>query len=84
MKTRVKKLEFRVIIEQDENGVYVASVPELTGCYTQGKTLEQVRRRIREAIELVLESDKQARKDKLQHPEPPSFLGIENIRISYA
>ena len=61
-------MEFRVIIEQDENGVYVASVPELIGCHTQGKTLEQVRRRIREAIELVLESDHDARKDKLQHP----------------
>ena len=55
MKTRVKKLEFRVLIEQDENGIYVASVPELVGCHTQGKTLKQVRRRIREVIELVLD-----------------------------
>jgi len=84
MKTRVKKLEFRVIIEQDEDGLYVATVPELIGCHTQGKTLEQVRRRIREAIELVLESDDAARKEKLQHPQSPSFLGIENVKISYA
>ena len=54
------------------------------GCHTQGKTLEQVRKRIREAIELVLESDKDARKDKIQHPQFPSFLSIENVQISYA
>lgn len=84
MKTKVKNLEFRVIIEQDENGIYVASVPELVGCHTQGKTLDQVRKRIREAIELVLESDKVALKEKFQHPQAPSFLGIENVRISYA
>lgn len=48
----LKELQFKVLIEQDENGVYVASVPELPGCYTKGKTLEQVRSRIREAIEL--------------------------------
>lgn len=53
-------LQFRVVIEQDENGWYVASVPDLVGCYTQGKTLEQVRQRIKEAIELVLESEKDA------------------------
>ena len=45
-------LQFKVLIEQDEDGLYVASVPELPGCYTQGRTLEAVRKRIREAIEL--------------------------------
>ena len=54
-----KHLQFKVLIEQDEDGIYVASVPELPGCYTQGKTLEQVRVRIKEAIELVLESGKE-------------------------
>jgi len=49
-----KILQFRVVIEQDENGWYVASVPDLAGCYTQGKTLEQVRQRIREAIDELM------------------------------
>lgn len=52
MAKTVKELQFKVFIEQDENGVYVASVPELPGCYTQGKTLEEVRKRIKEAIQL--------------------------------
>lgn len=52
-----KELQFKVLIEQDEDGIYVASVPELRGCYTQGKTLEEARKRVKEVIELVLESD---------------------------
>ncbi len=57
MKKSIRELQFKVLIEQDEDKIYVASVPELPGCYTQGKTLEQVRERIKEAIEMVLESN---------------------------
>lgn len=82
----MKDLQFKVLIEQDENEVYVASVPELPGCYTQGKTLEEVRERIKEAIELVLEEEPDLMKEKLQTPKPSShFFGIEEITIrSYA
>lgn len=52
----MRELQFKVLIEQDEDGIYVASVPELPGCYTQGKTVEEVRKRIKEAIALVLET----------------------------
>ena len=65
MSKHLKVLQFKVLIEQDEDGIYVASVPELPGCYTQGKTLEQVRERIEEAIELVLDSDKKIRDEKI-------------------
>ncbi|MBU2616019.1 MAG: type II toxin-antitoxin system HicB family antitoxin [Nanoarchaeota archaeon] len=51
-------LDFNVIIEQDEEGIYVAKVPELDGCYTQGKTLQEALDRIRESIEVCLEGDK--------------------------
>lgn len=57
-----------MLVEQDENSMYVASVPELPGCYTQGKTLEEARKRIKEAIELVLESDQDIKKEKLASP----------------
>ncbi|MBI2595590.1 type II toxin-antitoxin system HicB family antitoxin [Candidatus Daviesbacteria bacterium] len=78
-----QELQFKILIEQDEDGIYVASVPELPGCYTQGKTLEQVRNRIKEAIELVLESDQEIKKEKLQSPKPASnFFGIEEITVS--
>ncbi|MEK6925861.1 MAG: type II toxin-antitoxin system HicB family antitoxin [Nanoarchaeota archaeon] len=50
-------VEFNVIIEKYEDGWYVASVPEIQGCHTQGKTIPQVLERIREAIEVCLEAD---------------------------
>lgn len=81
-----KDLQFKVLIEQDEDGIYVASVPELPGCYTQGKTLEEARKRVKEAIKLVLESDKEIKREKLKSPKSASsFFGIEEITIqSYA
>lgn len=56
----VKKMikKFNVVVERDENGYYVASVPELPGCHTQAKTLDELRRRIEEAIKLYLEVEK--------------------------
>jgi len=47
-------LDFNVLIEQDEDGIYVARVPELEGCHTQGKTLQEVVERIQEAIRVCL------------------------------
>ena len=77
-------LQFKVLIERDESGWYVASVPELPGCYTQAKTIEELRSRVKEAIELVLETDAQARKEKLKSPTPiPSFFETEDIAIPY-
>jgi hypothetical protein len=43
-----------VVIERDEDGYYVAWVPQLPGCHTQGRSLDEVTQRIREAIELCL------------------------------
>ncbi len=47
--------EFTVIIEQDEEGYYIAEVPELKGCHTQAKSLDTLMERVREAIHLCLE-----------------------------
>lgn len=48
--------EYTIIIEKDEDGYYVASVAELPGCHTQAKTLDQVLERIKEAIQLYIET----------------------------
>ena len=47
--------EFSVVIEQDDDGYFVASVPALRCCHTQDKSLDAVLKRIREAIELCME-----------------------------
>ena len=50
--------EFSVVIEKASEGYYIASVPELQGCHTQAKSLDKLMARIREAIELCLEVEK--------------------------
>jgi len=50
-------LKFAVIVERDEDGYYAASVPELPGCHTQAKTLDELMKRVREAIEAYLEAE---------------------------
>jgi predicted RNase H-like HicB family nuclease len=49
--------KFTVVIERDEDGYYVATVPALRGCHTQAKTLDTLMKRAREAIELCLASE---------------------------
>ena len=44
--------EFNVVIEKDEDGYFVASVPALRGCHTQANSLDVLMKRIREAVEL--------------------------------
>ncbi len=51
----MKKYRFPVVIEQDEDGIYTGKVPDLKGCHTQAKTLEELDKRIKEAIDLCLE-----------------------------
>lgn len=79
---KTKILQYKVIIERDENGMYLASVPELPACYTQAKTLEILRKRIKEAIKLVLREDRELIKEKSSLS--PSFFGIEEITVRYA
>lgn len=71
----MKKYQFTVLIEQDEDGVYVAKVPKLKGCHTQGKTVEQVMERIREAVNLCLEVEK----DRLV---PTRFIGVQQLEVA--
>ena len=61
-------MKYRVIIEQDEDGVFVAEVPALPGCISQGETREKALKNIQEAIEVYLESLKAHDK-----PVPPSI-----------
>ena len=73
--------EFRVIVEQDEDGVFVASVPSLPGCHTQGKTYEEVMKRVKEAIELCLEVAEKDSTYKSKISPTPKFIGISDIAV---
>ncbi|MBU3966753.1 MAG: type II toxin-antitoxin system HicB family antitoxin [Euryarchaeota archaeon] len=69
--------QFTVIIEQDEDGIYVASVPELEGCHTQAKTLDELRERVKEAIQLYLEVE-----SDLINEVPLKFVGIQKVEVA--
>ena len=66
--------EFSVIIEKDEDGWFVASVPELPGCHTQAKSLDKLDSRIREAISLCLD----VRKGK---GPGHRFVGVQRVAV---
>ena len=67
--------EFNVVIERDEDGFYVASVPALPGCHTQARTLEELDDRIAEAIELCLE-------DAVGDPATLDFVEVRKVTVS--
>ncbi len=73
--------QFRVIVEQDEDGIFVASVPSLPGCHTQGKTYEQAMDRIKEAIELCLEATEKDPSYKSKISPSPKFIGISDVAV---
>ena len=51
----MEKYKFTILIEQDEDGMYIGSVPALKSCYTQAETLDELFPRIKEVIELCLD-----------------------------
>ena len=54
--------QFDVVVEQDSEGFFVASVPAIPGCHTQAKSLDKLSVRIQEAIELCLDPDTGAKR----------------------
>jgi len=67
--------QFDVVIERDEDGYYVASVPQIPGCHTQARSLDEVMQRIREATELCLEVEGTPEQNL-------EFVGIQRITIA--
>jgi predicted RNase H-like HicB family nuclease len=73
---KFKNLNLPIFIEKDEDGFYVVECPVLRGCFTQGKTLDEALKNIREVIELVLEEKENQRVLKLYKPREISLHTI--------
>ena len=67
--------EFTVIIEQDEDGYFIGTVPELEGCHTQARSLDQLMERIKEATLVCLESEQDIEETELK------FVGVQKIAV---
>ncbi|HOO52638.1 MAG TPA: type II toxin-antitoxin system HicB family antitoxin [Methanothrix sp.] len=65
------KAKFNVLVERDEDGYYVATVPSLPGCHTQAESLDDLIERAKEAIELYLEVEKEI--------VPGEFVGVQVV-----
>ncbi len=70
-----KTMNYTVLIEQDEDGMYIATVPDIPGCYTQGKTVEQAMVRVKEAIQVCIEAE------ELEDILPMKFIGIQHVEV---
>ena len=72
---RAMRLRFRVLIGQDEDGMFVAECPNLPGCISQGRTREEALANIRDAMQGYLAS-----LEKHGEPVPPP-IGEEVIEV---
>ena len=76
----MKKHLLQVVIEQDEDGTYVADCPALKGCYAQGDTFEEAMKNIKDVIQMCLEELKEERKKvDLKYPE---VIGMKWVEIT--
>ncbi len=78
-KLKSKVYSLPVIIEKDENGYYVGTVPSLRSCYTQAKTLPQLYKRLDEVVSLCLEVERDYFKS---FPKQNEFLGVQKLEFS--
>lgn len=81
---RATKNQFKIIIEQDSDGYFVASVPSLPGCHTQAKNLPDLMERVRDAIEfcLAVARENAAYKKRISYfAYDPAFVGMDVITL---
>ena len=69
----MKTKEFYVVIERDEDGIYIGEVPQLKACYSQGETIDELTKNIREVIEMCLE--------ELGEESTTEFIGVQRVVV---
>lgn len=76
----MKHYNLQVIIEQDEDGVFIAECPALQGCYAQGKTYEEAIENIKDVITMCIEELREEKKKiNLKYPE---VIGIKSLEVA--
>jgi len=69
------KYNFTVLIEQGEDGAYIATVPSLKSCYTQADAIPELLEKIQEVVELCLDVEKDI-------PVSAKFIGVQQMEIA--
>ena len=70
----MKNKEFYVVIERDEDGMYIGEVPQLKACYSQGETIDELMKNIKEVIEMCLE--------ELEEESITEFIAVQKVVLS--
>ncbi|MBS9387028.1 type II toxin-antitoxin system HicB family antitoxin [Dolichospermum circinale CS-547] len=70
----MKNKEFYVVIERDEDGMYIGEVPQLKACYSQGETIDELMKNIKEVLEMCLE--------ELEEELTTEFIGVQKVVLS--
>jgi predicted RNase H-like HicB family nuclease len=73
---KIKNKKLPIIIEKDEGGFFIVECPVLSGCFTQGKTVDEALKNIREVIELCLEEKENRETLESYNPRELSFHNI--------
>ena len=71
------KLHFPILIEQDEDHIFIVSCPNFKGCHSYGKTIDEALANIREVIELCLEEQE-------PNNSPNQFVGFRELELDVA
>jgi predicted RNase H-like HicB family nuclease len=77
-KVRNNGVQLPVFVEKDEDGFYVVECPVFEGCYSQGKTLDEALRNIREVIQMLMEEKKNR---ELLENYRPTELSLHTIQV---
>ncbi|OHA87566.1 MAG: hypothetical protein A3A96_00925 [Candidatus Zambryskibacteria bacterium RIFCSPLOWO2_01_FULL_39_39] len=70
--------QFPVFVEKDEDGFYVVECPVFSGCYSQGRTLDEALKNIREVIELCLEEEENV---EIAESYSPREISLHTVTI---
>lgn len=74
-----KKYNLPVVVEKDEDGFYVVECPVFSGCYSQGKTLDEAIKNIKEVIDICLEEKENKEILREFHPQELSFHTLSYV-----
>ena len=69
---------FTVYIEQDEDGIFVGSIPVVPGCHAEGRTQKEMLKNLQEVLKLCLRNVNTREVEKIR------FIGIQNLEVEYA
>ncbi len=76
-KSKNKTLHLPILVEQDEDDIYIVSCPVYKGCHSYGKTIEEALSNIKEVIDMCLEEEKEKSSDINR------FVGFRELQVSY-